>query len=199
MKIIIGYNNKLGTSAKFMVDDEDYDWLMEYPWYIGKDIKYAQTMWQEDGKFRGSTMHKLIWEHHYGPIRGRKEMDHVDRNKKNNQKSNLRVATREQNLANRPPTGGTSRYKGVTVSRLNRINNFRASMAHNRTLIDLGYFGAEKTAAKAVDQCSLYLNGDFAYLNFPELKEQYLEEIKNRKWRCNNKNTLKKFNRRKKK
>jgi hypothetical protein len=90
--------------------------------------------------------------------------DHKDRNKLNNQRSNLREANNSQNQANsKKKQGCTSRYKGVSWSINQR--KWKASIKLNGKLIHLGVFKDEILAAKAYNKAALLYFGDFANLN----------------------------------
>jgi len=91
------------------------------------------------------------------------DVDHIDGNKLNNRRSNLRVATRSQNSANRGPTGGTSKFKGVRYCK--DKGRYRAEIQADGRYIHLGYFDVEVDAARAYDQAAVTHYGEFAYTN----------------------------------
>ena len=95
-------------------------------------------------------------------------VDHVDGNTLNNRRINLRVATRQQNAANQPARGGSSKYKGVYVHRHHGIasGKFRAGIVVDGKARALGYFWSEEDAARAYDNAALEHFGEFAKLNF---------------------------------
>lgn len=83
---------KLSNSDNFVkVDDEDYPVLSRLNWYVS-DCGYAVT----DSPVKHLKMHKLI----IGPIGKIAVIDHIDRDKLNNQKSNLRVVSQKENCRN---------------------------------------------------------------------------------------------------
>lgn len=91
------------------------------------------------------------------------KVDHDDRDTLNNQRRNLRIATHDQNNANR--TGwALSGYKGVYRER----SKCRARITINGEQRHLGTFADEKDAARAYDAASYAQFGEFAFLNFPE-------------------------------
>lgn len=94
--------------------------------------------------------------------------DHKDRNPLNNQRSNLRWATPQQNSFNTSPQPNkTSKFKGVhvTISRAHRPKPYRAMIQINRKKVHIGYFKTEIEAALAYNKKAKELFGEFAYLN----------------------------------
>lgn len=153
------------TQGKFaLVDDEDYEWLMQWSWCISS-AGYAKRGCRIEGKRITVSMHCAIMRAPDGM-----EVDHADRNPLNNQKSNLRIATRAQNGMNRPKVkrngAATSQYKGVWYDK--RRNCWYAMITINRKAIYLGTFQDEIDAAKAYDNAATNHYGTFAYLNLPD-------------------------------
>jgi hypothetical protein len=76
------------------------------------------------------------------------EVDHVDRNPRNNRRSNLRVCTHAQNLQNRGSVPNSlSRFRGVTFDR--RRGRWVAKHKLNGRTHNLGRFHTEEEAAEA--------------------------------------------------
>lgn len=95
-----------------LVDDEDFEELNRFKWFAHRWRHgwYAKRNLQRvEGKRPFLSMHCQIM----GKISGL-EMDHRDGNGLNNQKDNLRFATRSQNMANRKPS--------------QKVQNIRASL-----------------------------------------------------------------------
>lgn len=137
-----------------MVDDEDYPMLSCLKWYAGKDGKtyYPWNSW-------GGRMHTYLM-----PVDKPLEVDHIDRNGLNNQKSNLRVCTHQQNNWNQAKKKpGTSKYKGVYW--FPKRNKWIARMRINGHTTHLGCFVNEIDAAKCYDTNAKLHFGEFAYLN----------------------------------
>lgn len=117
------------------------------------------TRTEQSPKKRMRWMHREIIDAPAGL-----DVDHRDRNGLNNRRSNLRVATRGQNLANRTKRGGTkSRFKGVYWDagrqKWQAIARVRGRNHH------LGRFDDEVTAARAYNELALAEWGEFAALN----------------------------------
>ena len=89
-------------------------------------------------------------------------VDHVNRDRLDNRRSNLRVCTQSQNLANSPKLrGGSSRFKGVSIRR----GRWRAQIGISGKIIHLGYFTDEAAAARAYNEAAQATFGEFALLN----------------------------------
>ena len=92
------------------------------------------------------------------------EGDHINRNKLDNQKSNLRIVTRQQNNINRDSfRNSTSEYKGVTWHKGDQ--RWHAQIRHNNQLLFLGAFNEEKIAAAAYNHYAEKYFGKYAVLN----------------------------------
>lgn len=141
-----------------LVDDEDYDYLMQWKWYQNSD-GYA---FRGGGNTPNTKMHRVLTNAKKG-----QEVDHKDRNRRNNQKNNLRVATREENNFNSCGHANTSsKYKGVF--RDLAVKKWRAGITFEGNRLYIGRFSKEVDAAKAYDKEAGRLFGGFAYLNFPD-------------------------------
>lgn len=151
-----------GKFAK--VDNEDFDRL--------KDINWWCTAYGYAKNKTVGLMHRYI-------IGAPPELhvDHINQDTSDNRRSNLRLATHQKNMFNRKPKKGSSSiYKGV--SWINHIKKWAGEIAHAGVRYRLGYFVDEIECAKEYDRKALELFGDFAYLNFPELKREYLNNLK---------------------
>lgn len=148
-----------------LVDDEDYDLVMEYKWFVvevttpgQRSGPYART----DGYMaipgrRHIFMHNLVADF--------PKPDHIDGDGLNNQRSNLRPATASQNMANRRPWG-RSPYKGVSWNCRRLMWQATIDYEHKRRF--LGYHASQEEAARAYDIAAIEIHGEFARLNFPE-------------------------------
>jgi hypothetical protein len=142
-----------------LVDDADYDYLSQFRWYrrpSGNEMIYAQRF---NGK-QNIPMHREI-------LRAPPEydVDHVDRDSLNNQRSNLRLATESQNMGNQRKqiVPRTSKYKGVYWNRTKR--HWNAKIEINDHTISLGLFPTQHAAALVYNAAALQYFDEFALLN----------------------------------
>ena len=149
------------TQGKFaLVDDGDYDWLNQWMWYYSKNGYAAR----KNGKI--VYMHNAIMNTPPGFHTDHKETGKQDYGL-DNRRSNLRICTVSQNLANRgPQKNNTSGYKGVEWYKSR--SNWRAKIKSAGKFVHIGYFKTAEEAAKAYDVVAKRLFGEFAFLNFPE-------------------------------
>lgn len=101
------------------------------------------------------------------------ETDHIDHDRLNNQKSNLRAVTKQHNLINRgKQRNSNSPYKGVHLRKHLKSKPWQASITKTengkRRTFFIGYFATAKEAAQRYDAKAIELFGQFAFLNFPK-------------------------------
>lgn len=139
-------------SRSVMVDDEDYDELSKHTWYISAR-GYAQAL--IDGKM--TLMHRLIMQ-----PPDDMHIDHRDRDKTNNQRTNLRIVTKGVNAQNTAPkSNNTSGYVGVSKNGI----YWQSSIYQEGKRQFIGNFKDKESAALAYNERALLLYGDNAYLN----------------------------------
>ena len=158
MKLIHLTQNKYA-----IVDDKDYEWLMQWKWYAHKSHNTKDTFYAQRAKRtkegRIVVMHREILGLKFGDGN---RIDHCNGNGLDNQRCNLRLCTTSQNQMNRKISGGSSRFKGVRVKR----DGIYAYIGINNKKKYLGSFKTEIDAAKAYDDKARELFGEYANCNF---------------------------------
>ena len=147
----------LTQGKEALVDDCDYEYLMQWKWCARKD---RDTFYA--GRSRPNVpMHRVIAERAGMKIDGL-EVDHWNHDGLDNQLSNLRPATKSQNQSNRGPTkNNTSGYKGVDWHE----GRWRASIQVAQKRTHLGHFDDKHDAARAYNEAVVKFHKEFARLN----------------------------------
>ena len=92
------------------------------------------------------------------------DVDHINHQTLDNQRANLRVCTRSQNMMNmRKRPGCSSRFKGVCWNKAN--DNWIAYIMVNYCQKTIGYFDDEVDAARAYNAEARIKFREFALLN----------------------------------
>lgn len=158
---VIGY---LSDNSTFIIDTDDYNKIKQYYWYKN-DQGYIITY--NIKKDKQTRLHRFILNVH-----DTKEpfIDHIDGDKTNNRKSNLRLCTHKQNLRNRSATKNSSTHaKGVTIRKNKNNVVYIATISYtddnnNRKYIHCGTFKTIEEAQKARYEKEKELFGEFARL-----------------------------------
>lgn len=145
----------LGKGIYTEVDDQDVLWLsLMKSWHCGINGVYSKH------NRKTVYMHRLIYERMYRiALKEGELIDHEDRDNKNNKRTNLRLANKSLNAANRTKTkANTSGFKGVFKKR----NKWKAQIRVDRKSINLGSFFTKEEASKAYMNAAKKYFGDFA-------------------------------------
>lgn len=153
------------SRGKFaLVSDEDGPRVLQFKWSYdgnGYACRKVRTTRRDGTPFqRKILLHRFVLDAPQGM-----DVDHVNRNRLDNRRCNLRLATRGQNAANMPPRRGA--LKGVY--RRSDCNRWRAEIVVDGRKRHLGTFLSALDAAVTYDQAALEAWGEFAWLNYPEL------------------------------
>jgi len=142
-----------------LVDDEDFEYLNQFKWNAYKKNNVFYT-----SRYTGKVNGKHIYIYMHWDVMDRKWIDHVDHDGLNNQRSNLRPCTSQQNMMNGRKRNviTSSKFKGVCWFK--RKSKWIAFIKKEKQ-IHLGYFNNEIEAAKAYNTKAIELFGEFACLN----------------------------------
>lgn len=139
-----------------LIDSEDMHIVGHLRWGAssGRTSPYAgRYFYDGGGKRRFVLMHRFIM----GAPKDY-QVDHIDGNTLNNQRSNLRFATASQNAFNRRmPKNNRTGYRGVYWYR----GIYAAQIAHGGKPIWLGSFTDPEMAAAAYRNAAIRLFGEF--------------------------------------
>lgn len=163
---------RLSTGKITLVDDEDYELLRKYAWdadekgYARRSANRHNADGKPSGKRRTIRMHRVIMG--VSDAGRHIQVDHINGDKLDNRRANLRLCDSTQNKQNSRKYSGefTSTFKGVSWHK--QAKKWRSELRVNRELHFLGLFTDEGEAALAYDSAAKQNFGEFAYLNFPE-------------------------------
>ena len=130
---IILCNKQRNEVARAIIDIECIDLIKQYKWHLRTD-GYVSTG-------NNVYLHRFLMN-----PPDNMEIDHINRNKLDNRRENLRICTQQQNLQNKGiPTDNTSGYTGV----YKRNNKWCARININKKQINLGTFNTFEEAKHA--------------------------------------------------
>lgn len=141
-----------------LVDDEDYAEVSKYKWFANNNGYAARNVKdQSTGKRTTLVMHRILMGLEQGDTR---QVDHVDGNRVNNCRSNMRIVMPAENAKNRKGNhNNTSGYKGVVWRKSSR--KWVAQIGVNGKKVGLGYFDDPQKAYEAYCAASIRLHGEF--------------------------------------
>lgn len=148
-----------------LVDDEDYDYINLYDLHVNKNnyvICKPKKKYKKMGLFSSMALHKVLM---LPEKTGRSiNVDHKDGNELNNQKSNLRVCTHQENMFNRKlHSHSKCKYKGLAWKK--SIQKYEVKIQLNKKCMYIGVFENEIAAANAYNYYAKLYFGEFARLN----------------------------------
>lgn len=142
---VIGYDDK---NNSFIIDLEDYEKIKDYYWGI------CNGYWRNT--ILNTHLHQFIMGKQEGYV-----TDHIDRDKNNNRKQNLRLILQRNNCKNRSlQPHNISGINGVTWYK--QTNRWRVRITVNGKMIELGYFLEKEDAIKTRLEAELKYFGEYA-------------------------------------
>lgn len=139
---------------KFYIDKSDLNRVKKFKWSVSKDSKDVLTVL--NAKAEQITTFLL------GKCKGH-EIDHIDRNRLNNRRSNLRICTHQQNRFNHNlQSNNTSGISGVRFNKARQ--KYVAKIKYCGLDIHLGYYKDLLSAMQARNVGADFLFGEFAVL-----------------------------------
>lgn len=158
----------LTKGRRVLVDDEDYEELARYKWCFnaGSAVRGIRPR-NEDGS-RGKHKTVLMHRQILNLLDGNPtvQVDHINGDRLDNRKSNLRICNNLMNSFNRPATRkSTSGYKGVFLEKRRKIRPWIAEIRGGGVRKYVGAFDTAEEAALAYNQAAVEIHGEFARLN----------------------------------
>lgn len=140
-----------------IVDDADFDWLNQWKWYA-QYSHHTQSFYAMRCRYPGKVrihMSRLI----LGLTDSKVGADHRNGNTLDNQRQNLRVATRRQNAAN----SRTRKDCLLGIKGVSKVGNrYKVQMTLDGQKLYLGSFATPEEAAEAYRLKALDAHGEYA-------------------------------------
>lgn len=146
-----------------IVDDEDYEWLNEWKWFYDSYGYARRGQYNKKTKnIKSIRMHRTIIDAKDGEL-----VDHINRDRLDNRKSNLRICDWSLNSRNRKISkNNTSGYRGVYFDDSSRvIKKWKVIIRLNNKRIYIGRFKTKTEAAKAYNDAAVKYFGEVDVLN----------------------------------
>jgi hypothetical protein len=151
---------KLTQGLTALVDDEDYERISAFKWHTGsggyarRNTRRAET----NGAQKTVLMHRQVLGLAQGDAAG---VDHVNGNKADNRKVNLRLCDQTGNNANSAlRESSTSGFKGVSYHK--QRNKWQASIGFKGQVKYLGLYETAEEAHQVYLRAAEVLFGEFA-------------------------------------
>lgn len=154
---------KIGHGKSALVDDDDYEELNRYRWNLN-NRGYAR---RSSVATEPREMHVLINKTPDGLV-----TDHINGNKLDNRKVNLRSITRSQNCYGQ--RGRTDRPKGVRKQH----DSWTARLRHNGKEFHLGSYGTVSEAVEAYNEKATEIWGPYARLSEIAHETKSMREVR---------------------
>lgn len=148
----IGYTNC--SNDVFYFDLDDYNLIKDYTWYLnGRGYVSAY----EPKTQKEIRMHRLVIDATKG-----KQVDHINHNRSDNRKENLRLVSSSQNNMNKSrQSNNTSGIVGVSYYKRDDI--YEAHIQVNYKKMHLGRFKNKEDAIKARKEAEIKYFGEYRY------------------------------------
>lgn len=162
----IKLQGKKGLGLATVVDDGDFEALNRYKWYLNASGYACATVYHgggRDNKRQSSLrMHRLLVDG------SPPQVDHINGNKLDNQRSNLREATNQTNRMNQfLRINNRSGYKGVWFDA--KLGKYQSYIRYQGKRFHICVTPDIEEAAWMYDQWALNFFGDFANPNLEYL------------------------------
>lgn len=144
---------QLSQGKVALVDDEDFEYLNQWKWHFSSRGYAMRRAYKKN-----IHMHRAVFR-----IDEKLQCDHINGNRIDNRKSNLRPCTQNENMMNKKAyKNNKTGYKGVNFQN----GKYHASISILGKKTHLGHFKTAEEAARKYDEAAIQKFGIFARLNF---------------------------------
>lgn len=162
-EFVVGYTSN--TNKKFLIDKEDYDKVKKFCWSEYLNGAIATTVSNK----KQLLLHRFVMDCKSEDL----VVDHINHNKWDNRKVNLRCVSNSKNSMNRIKTNrNTSGHVGIVYSE-DRNKKWRAYITINGKKIYLGGFYKKEDAIQARKAAEEKYFGEYSYEASMKQSENY--------------------------
>lgn len=154
------------------VDTEDVKLLSQYTWRINNGYAVSQVKDQATKKYNRIYMHRLLLNPLDDVL-----IDHMDTDRSNNRKQNLRLCNEVQNNSNRSKSNNNINNKFKRVRFREFLNAWEVQISANGKQYNIGTFSNELAGANAYNFYAKLIHGEFANLNEVEQMDNWSDYI----------------------
>ena len=154
--VTILFARKNGRNCEVKIDTEDLPrlTLFNHTWRVNdRNSVFVQV--RKDGKTKSFVLSRFILN-----CEGKSVVDHINFDRLDNRKDNLRVCSRSQNNTHRSKTKALSGKIGVNWNKT--INKWQSCIKVNKKFINLGCFKDKEVAIKVRKEAEKKFLGEFA-------------------------------------
>lgn len=161
---------KLSQDKVTLVSNADFEYLSQWKWTYHNSTGYAYrngyVIKNGNKKRTHILMHREIWKLHFGEIKDKMQIDHIDNNRLNNTIENLRIVTNQQNQFNRSKF--KNKYKGISKRKKGSKLFWQAGITYNNKTYTKSFPYTEHGLELAIEwynnKAKIFF-GQYAYLN----------------------------------
>lgn len=132
-----------GFPEGVLLDDEDRERFIEFSWSLSGNGYLQRHHVTETGRYTKKRLHQEIMGAPYGMT-----VDHINGNKLDNRRVNLRIVDQQANTQNRRPN--SSGHRGVSWNK--RSGKWYAHAKIDRKMISLGFYDNLEEAIRVADE-----------------------------------------------
>lgn len=149
---IVLYDKDCNEVARALIDIDDINKVKNYKWHVTHyNYVYSKT--------RNLRLHRLVMDCPDDMV-----VDHINHNRLDNRKENLRICTQHQNNMNTSiRSDNTSGVTGVCLD--TKINKWRSKIYANGKYIHLGYFNTKEEAIQVRKNAEIEYFGEYRNTN----------------------------------
>lgn len=149
------------SGYSILIDEEDIPLIQQHNWWVNNTEGKIRVMRMNHPHKNNITLHRELM----GVTDPKVQVDHKNRNRLDNRKSNLRPCTNAENARNSTRPVGESGYRGVRLRKRPGVPKYQVYLTVDGKGVSGGTFTDPILAAIKYNELATKYHGDFATLN----------------------------------